>query len=314
MASIPYAFFTSAYPAGTYTIEVAELSGGPPGPTVCSVTIVADSVFMEIPDTQATWLAAASWPANSIVRSILLALDADAAFSGSWEAQWSLGPSGPKIVISHTLINTVVNYPPTSGTPLPLTWVGWENTTQDTQAPETFSVPYGCWYPRTVLQDMGDTATPAQVYSAGPTANGSFHTVQHDDGTRARWYRYMLDGSDMGGVDGGRMMTSRLTDTWRTDWATDTGLASTDAYAAFDAVGGWWDRTLDGTPFKIIRSIYQPASSITGRKVFVFPDASADVSMPVAMDGWRARTSPNVNVTRAGRRVLDFCCTDYVAS
>lgn len=312
MTAIPYAFFTSAYPPGTYSIEVEDLTGGG-GSVVCPITIVADTTFFELPDSTSGGSAAA-WPTSSIVRLVLASLQANAPYGGSWSATWEHTEQGAGVRFINSLQNTNFVVPPSSGTAMPLTWIGWDNTTQDTEFPDYFRVPYGCWYPRTVLQDMGDTATPAQVYSAGPTANGSFHTVQHDDGTRARWYRYMLDGSEMGGVDGGRMMTSRLTDTWRTDWATDTGLASTDAYAAFDAVDGWWYRTLDGTPFKIIRSIYEPASSITGRKVFVFPDANADVSMPVAMDGWRARTSPNVNVTRAGRRVLDFCCTDYVAS
>lgn len=308
--TIPYAFFTSAYPAGTYSIEVEDLTGGG-GSVVCPVTLVADSVFFELPDST-TGGAAASWPANSIVRSILSSLQANAAFGGTWSAGWDVASGiGVYVLFNHSDEDIEFKATPSSGTPLPLPWFGYSATDQSIRGPGS-RIPFGCWYPRTVLQDFGDVATPAQVFSSGPTADGSFHTVQHDDGTRPRWYRFTLDGSMDGGVDGGRMMTSRLTDTWRTDWASSTGIASTDAYAAFDAVDGWWYRTLDGTPFKIIRSIYQPASSITGRKCFVFPDAQGS-GMPIPMTGWLSRGEPNVIVSRSGRRLLDFCCTDYVA-
>ena len=309
--SIPYAFFTSAYPAGTWSLGVEDLTGGG-GTVACPVVITADAVFFELPDSTSGG-AAAAWPDGSLVKRVLASLQTNAAFGGTWSASWEFAAAiGVAVYFAHTVVDAQFLVTPPSGTPMPLTWFGYADQDGDVRGPAT-RVPFGCWYPRTVLQDFGDVATPAQVFSSGPTADGSFHTVQHDDGSRPRWYRYTLDGSMDGGVDGGRMMTSRLTDTWRTDWASTTGLSDKDAYAAFDAVDGWWYRTLDGTPFKIIRSVYEPESSIIGPKCFVFPDPRGP-GMPVDMSGWLSRGEPNVITSRAGRRLLDFCCTDFVAS
>lgn len=306
----PYPFFTSAYPAGTYSLEVEDVVGVG-GAIVCPVTITTANTFFELPDTLGVDLIASGWPAGSLVRQILTSLQAVASYSGTWRAAWIRSAWGASVAFQNSATTVEFKAAPASGAPLPLPWIGYPAADVDSKAGTT-RTPFGCWYPRAVLQDLGDTATPAQVFSAGPTADGSFHTVQHDTGARPRWYRYLLDGSTEGGVDGGRMMQSRLADTWRTDWASGADLSASDPYAAFDAVDGWWYRTLDGTPFKLIRSMAEPASSITGRRVFVFPGDSAAAGMPVAMTGWLARGEPNILRTRAGRRLLDFCCTDYV--
>lgn len=309
--SLPYPFFSGRVPQQSFALKVDNVTDT----TTATVTVdFSGGSYFYLVRGLDTFYAASSLDATySIWRVLLDALNSGAAFGGTWSVKWTATKAKG---LAATLVHSGKQFELDgldAATTLPLELFGWTDDVHQSDG-VTFSLvseqhPRYCWFPWSPLNERRPVPFEQQVYSSGPTADGSTYTVRHDDGAIRRWYRFQVDGSSNAGVAGGRVSHVRHFDPWRDEWRDQTGADRADPYVALDATDGWWHRTVDGTPWFITRSLYEPFDSRLGPFRFVYPGPN-DLAAPVDMESWRSLREPSVVETLAGRSVISIACIE----
>lgn len=308
-----YPAFAGAIPRASYVLVIEDLDAS--STVNVTVDLSGDDFYAIPPDTVPTTgdgaQASDFSDTRSVYKAVLDALDTDVTNGSVWRFQfessrdrgWGVGLTNDNGIEFRLLGASGSNT-------FDLEWIGYPNATTSSSSAVAASTiqPKYTWFPWSPLNDYHGRVYGVQVYSSGPTEDGSVYTVRQSDGTLRRWRWFAVDGSFDAGVDGARISIQKQ-DGRRAEWRNqaDVGESSTDPYIALDASDGWWHRTVDGTPWVLIPDMLD--GSEAEELVFTY---ATELAPPADMSGWPNLAPPTVIKTSAGRSVIEVCAIPYV--